>query len=105
VASAADQGAVVRQSPWILSWVVVLAFATRAAARWYLGAADFWTNGYIFFFSMAQSIAGGRGMTHHAAIASRVPLYPAFLAVITFGHKAFLPILFAQSLIGAATVL
>ena len=36
--------------------------------------------------------------------AFRVPLYPAFLAVVTFGHREFLSVLLAQSLIGAATV-
>ena len=34
----------------------------------------------------------------------RVPLYPAFLAAVTFGQKAFLPVVFAQSLIGVGTV-
>ena len=37
--------------------------------------------------------------------AFRVPLYPAFLAAVTFGHQAFLPVLVAQSLVGAGTVL
>src|SRR5262249_6343540 len=34
----------------------------------------------------------------------RVPMYPAFLATVTFGQKAFLPIGLAQALIGAGTV-
>src|SRR5262249_46840105 len=37
--------------------------------------------------------------------AFRVPLYPIFLAAVTLGHHAFLPVLLAQSLIGAGTVL
>lgn len=89
-----------------LLWIVIFAFAVRLAVRWHLGSTDFWTNGYTFFFAMARSIAGGKGIALNdgAATVFRVPLYPAFLAALTFGHKEFLPVLIAQSLIGAATV-
>jgi len=89
-----------------LHWIVLLAFVLRATIRWHLAADDFWTNGYGFFFNLARSIAAGNGFAVNGhPTAFRVPLYPAFLAVLTFGQKAFVPILLAQSLIGAATVL
>ena len=47
---------------------------------------------------MALSFDGG------PPTAFRVPLYPVFLAAVTFGHQAFLPVLLTQSLVGAGTV-
>src|SRR6516225_11789565 len=84
-----------------LIWIILLAFAVRVAVRGYLGGQDFWENGYTFFFVFAKDIASGNGVL----TASRVPLYPMFLAAVTFGHQVFLPVLVAQSLIGAGTVL
>jgi 4-amino-4-deoxy-L-arabinose transferase-like glycosyltransferase len=80
-------------------WIVILAFALRAAIRFGSGEADFWNNGYGFFFTIAQNIASGDEPT-----AFRVPLYPIFLAAITFGHREFMSIILIQSLIGAGTV-
>ena len=81
-----------------LIWVILFAFALRVAVRWYTGASDFWENGYGFFFELARGIAAGNWPVF------RVPLYPMFLATVTFGHQTFLPVLVAQSLIGAGTV-
>jgi 4-amino-4-deoxy-L-arabinose transferase-like glycosyltransferase len=87
-------------------WIILLAFAARLSARWYSGGPDFWQNGYTFFFELAQNIAAGNGVSIGGQpTAFRVPLYPIFLATVTFGHRAFLSILVAQSLIGAGTVL
>lgn len=88
-------------------WLVALAFALRIAARLYSGRDDFWINGYTFFFDMAQNIAAGKGIGFDGGppTAFSVPLYLIFLAGLTMGHKWFLPILLAESLIGAATVL
>jgi 4-amino-4-deoxy-L-arabinose transferase-like glycosyltransferase len=85
--------------------IVVLAFALRFAVRWYAGDADFW-NGYAFFVELARNIAAGNGIAIEGGppSAARVPLYPAFLAAVTFGREAFLPVVFWQSLIGAGTV-
>jgi 4-amino-4-deoxy-L-arabinose transferase-like glycosyltransferase len=90
-----------------LMWIILLAFAVRLAVRGYSGGPDFWENGYTFFFALAKNIATGNGFAFDggAATAFRVPLYPMFLAAVTFGHQAFLPVLLAQSLIGAGTVL
>ena len=88
-----------------LLWIVFAAFAIRVAVRLYVGSEDFWVNGYSFFFGLAQAIAAGNGIGFSESTAFRVPLYPAFLALVTFGHKVFLPIVLSQSLIGAGTVL
>jgi 4-amino-4-deoxy-L-arabinose transferase-like glycosyltransferase len=90
-----------------LLWIFLLAFAARVAFRCHLGSADFWVNGYGFFFDLAQNIAAGKGIAFGDGppTANRVPLYPAFLATMTLGHKVFLPVVLSQSLIGAATVL
>jgi len=90
-----------------LIWIILLAIAVRVAVRGYLGGPDFWENGYTFFFELAKNIAAGNGVSldgeHLTGFC--VPLYPMFLSAVTFGHQAFIPVLVAQSLIGAGTVL
>lgn len=88
-------------------WIILLAFAIRVAVRWYTGEGDFWENGYTFFFALAKNIAAGNDVSFGGGPPTtiRVPLYPMFLAAVTLGHQAFLPVLLAQSLIGAGTVL
>src|SRR5262245_42943258 len=89
-----------------LTWIIFFAFAARVAVRLYTGERDFWENGYTFFFALAQNIAAGNGISIGGSpTAFRVPFYPVFLAALTFGHQAFVPVLLAQSLIGAGTVL
>src|SRR5215510_85150 len=90
-----------------LMWIIFLAFAVRVVVRWLTGESSFWENGYTFFFALAKNIAAGNCFTYEGgpATAFRVPLYPMFLAAVTVGHQAFLPVLLAQSLIGAGTVL
>jgi 4-amino-4-deoxy-L-arabinose transferase-like glycosyltransferase len=85
---------------------LLIAFALRLAVRWHSGGPDFWKNGYTFFFALAQNIAAGNGVAVDGgpATAFRVPLYPMFLAAVTFGHQLFLPVLLAQSLVGVGTV-
>jgi hypothetical protein len=90
--------------PRAVYWFSFLAFALRLIARLHTGIADFWVNGYTFFFDMAQSIAAGKGIAIEGVpTAFRVPLYPIFLAALTMGHKAFWPIAITQSMIGAGT--
>src|SRR5438105_330470 len=88
-------------------WIILFAFVVRVAVRWYTGEEEFWENGYTFFFALAKNIAAGNGIliTSGSLTAFRVPLYPMFLAAVTFGHRLFIPVLLAQSLIGAGTVL
>jgi len=93
------------QQPQAVYWFASLAFGLRIIARLHTGAADFWVNGYTFFFDMAQNIAAGKGIgIDSVATGFRVPLYPIFLAALTMGHRAFWPVLIAQSAIGAGTV-
>ena len=89
-----------------LIWILLLAFALRVAVRWSFGGADFWQNGYTFYFALAKNIAAGNGFAFegHPATAFRVPLYAMLLAAVTLGHQAFIPVLFTQALIGAGTV-
>jgi hypothetical protein len=90
-----------------LLWTIIFAaFAARVAVRCYSGGEDFWVNGYAFFFNLAENIAAGKGFAFDDGppTAVRVPMYAAFLAAVTFGHKVFLPVVLAQSLIGAGTV-
>jgi hypothetical protein len=90
--------------PHAVYWFASLGFLLRVVARLRSGAADFWVNGYTFFFAMAQNIAAGKGIgIGGQPTAFRVPLYPIFLAGLTLGHKVFWPILIAESLIGAGT--
>jgi 4-amino-4-deoxy-L-arabinose transferase-like glycosyltransferase len=86
--------------------IMLLAFGARVAFRGYSGGADFWENGYTFFFALARNIAAGKGVAFDgsAATAFRVPVYPMFLAAVTFGRQVFLPVLLSQALIGAGTV-
>src|SRR5437764_13853769 len=87
--------------------IAALAFALRLAARFYSGEADFWANGYGFFFELAHNIAAGNGLAFDGGTptAYRVPLYPLFLSAVTLGQQAFVSVLLWQSLIGAGTVL
>ncbi len=101
----------VRPALWSnpLFWIVTFAFVFRAAVRLYSGEADFWVNGYGFFFELAKSVAEGKGIAVNGVTTIfRVPLYPLVLAALTFGHKGFpefLAVVLFQSVIGAATVL
>jgi 4-amino-4-deoxy-L-arabinose transferase-like glycosyltransferase len=105
--SSSDMSARANEFYHKLLWIVFAAFAVRVAVRYYFGSEDFWANSYSFFFELAQNIAAGKGIAFADGppTSFRVPIYPIFLAMVTFGHKAFLPIVLSQSLIGAGTVL
>jgi 4-amino-4-deoxy-L-arabinose transferase-like glycosyltransferase len=94
------------QTYWKFLVIIFVAFALRVAVRCYSGGADFWANGYTFYFHIAQNIAAGKSISFWDSPfdPGRVPLYAMFLAAVTFGQKSFLPIVFAQSLVGAGTV-
>jgi 4-amino-4-deoxy-L-arabinose transferase-like glycosyltransferase len=87
-------------------WIALLAIPLRIAARlYYSGISNYWAEGYTFFFQLAQSIARGQGVALDGIPTGfRVPLYSIFLAGLTLGHRAFWPVIIAQSLIGAAIV-
>ena len=48
---------------WKLLGIIIVAFALRVAVRCYSGSADFWANGYTFYFDVAQNIAAGKGIS------------------------------------------
>jgi len=93
--------------PRAVYWLAALAFTLRILARlYYGGVAGLWVSGYSFFFDVAQSIAAGKGISQAGfPVGYRVPLYPILLAGLTLGHKAFWPIVIAQSAIGAGIVI
>ena len=84
----------------IILLLAATGFILRAGYRLYVGEASFWNNGYTFFLETARKIVAGEG-----PMTSRVPVYPAFLAAVALGHRAFLPIVVSQAAIGAGTVL
>lgn len=86
---------------------MALAFALRLGARLlYTSNTDFWSQGYTFFFDIAQSIAAGQGIAMGGTPETfRVPLYPLFLAALTLGHSVMWPVVIAQSVLGAGIVL
>ena len=92
--------------PCAVYWVAALAIPLRIVARlYYSGITNFWVDGYIFFFNLAQSIAHGQGIAQDGvATGFRTPLYSIFLAGLTLGHQTFWPIVIAESVIGAGTV-
>jgi hypothetical protein len=87
--------------------LIATGFVLRVGYRLYEGEASFWDNGYTFFFDLARNIAAGQGLGlgGRAPTAFRVPAYPAFLAAVTLGRHAFLPIVLFQAALGAGTVL
>jgi len=85
---------------WTILSLAAIGFVLRVGYRLYEGEASFWNTGYTFFWEMARSIAAGQG-----PMVARVPAYPAFLAAMTLGSRAFLPIVISQAAIGAGTVL
>lgn len=87
--------------------IAAAAFLVRMAVRLVRGAANFWSNGYAFYFDLSQHLTAGQGYAFSPGEPTvlRVPGYLVFLAATTFGHRAFLPVVLAQSLVGAGTVL
>ena len=95
-----------REAAIILA-IATVAFALRLAAGWFLRSDDFWGSGYSFFVDLANSIAAGKGIAidDAAPTAFRVPAYPLLLAALTWGHRTVLPVMLAQSALGAGTVI
>jgi 4-amino-4-deoxy-L-arabinose transferase-like glycosyltransferase len=95
------------QSQKSLLAVAVAALLLRVAMRLLTGAAGFWDNGYSFYVALSKNIAAGNGFAFDGGepTAFRVPLYPMFLAAATFGHRAFLSVVIAQSFVGMGITL
>ncbi len=67
------------------------------------GSADFWKNGYSFYYEMATHVSKGEGLNVADRWAVRTPLYPLFLSLTTVGGRSYLWIVVPQAMIGAAT--
>ncbi len=70
------------------------------------GSERFFAEGYTLFFTLARQLAGGSGYAFPGAppTAFRVPLYPLLLAALTGGDPRYAPVLVAQALVSAGTV-
>jgi 4-amino-4-deoxy-L-arabinose transferase-like glycosyltransferase len=90
---------------WFLCSILLLAFMLRLAWRVHQGGADFWINGYSFFYDLGANLAGGKGLCiDGAGCAVRMPLYPSFLALTALAGKNYLWIVVPQALMGLGTV-
>ena len=86
--------------------ILLVALALRVAWRAGSGPQAFWTDGYTFFFDLAERLAAGQGygLADGVPSAFRVPLYPLVLAGLTGGERAFWPVLVFQALVSTCTV-
>ncbi|MFM5916002.1 MAG: glycosyltransferase family 39 protein [Novosphingobium sp.] len=89
-----------------LANVAALALALRLALRWQHGVANYWGEGYGFFWTIAHNIASGRGyvLIEGSLTAFRVPGYPLFLLAVTGGGWHPWAIVWAGAALGALTV-
>jgi 4-amino-4-deoxy-L-arabinose transferase-like glycosyltransferase len=86
--------------------ILVFAFAIRIAVRAASGSAFFWKNSYLFYYTLAHSLANGDGYSalNGHPTAFRVPFYPIFIAATTQGRHDFWALLIAQALVSTGTV-
>ncbi len=89
-----------------LAVIAGVALILRLVLRWQHGTANYWAEGYGFFYDIARNMAQGRGYELVAGelTAFRVPGYPLFLLAVTGGNWHPWRIVCAQALIGALTV-
>jgi hypothetical protein len=74
--------------------------------RAHAGSADFWQNGYIFYYDIASNIAAGKGLWIDGnGRAMRPPIYPGFLALAALVGGHYMLIVIPQAVFGAGTVL
>jgi 4-amino-4-deoxy-L-arabinose transferase-like glycosyltransferase len=86
-----------------LATICLLAVTLRIAYRTYSGSADFWQNGYTFYWDIATNIAAGNGVVINGAWAARPPIYPGFLALAALAGGNYLLIVILQAVVGAGT--
>ncbi len=89
-----------------LANIAALALALRVALRWQHGVANYWGEGYGFFWDIARNIAQGRGyeLIAGSMTAFRVPGYPLFLLMVTGGGWHPWAMVWAGALLGTLTV-
>ena len=90
----------------LLGFIALGALVLRLIARWQHGTANYWDEGYGFYFNIARNLAQGRGYELVAGklTAFRVPGYPIFLLAITGGDWHPWTIVTVQAVIGALSV-
>lgn len=91
-----------RRVVFIVGAVLAAAFVARLGVRLAFGETYFWKNSYFLFYHVAERVAAGGGFCMGTQC-SRPPLYPALLALTTFGGKHYLLIIVPQALLGAGT--
>src|SRR5258708_3649307 len=90
----------------LLVAIFAAAFLIRLIYRVRLGEADFFENGYTFFYEYAKNIAAGKGLwIEGGGYAMRPPAYPYFLVVGAFLGGNYLLTVIPEALFGTATTL
>ena len=69
--------------------VAVVALLLRVTVRLLSGAADFWDNGYTFYFTLSRNIAAGNGLAADESLHDppRFPEFPGLLACVMFAWQ------------------
>lgn len=96
------------QNLWTLDsglWTCLsAAFLLRLGVRLARGEAGFWEGSYDFYFVLARKIVAEHSFCYDATTCAYwTPGYPAFLALATWGTRAFVALAVAQALVGAGT--
>ncbi len=89
-----------------LMMLAALGFSLRMALRWQHGTANYWGEGYGFYWDIARNLAAGRGyeLAGGTMTAFRVPGYPLFLLGVTGGGWHPWAMVTAGACLGALTV-
>ena len=94
------------QERLLLGLICLAAFVLRVGYRVHLGSDDFWTNGYTFYYGVAENLAAGKGLwSDSGGWAMRPPVYPGFLALTALTGGNYLSVVIPQALMGVGTVL
>jgi 4-amino-4-deoxy-L-arabinose transferase-like glycosyltransferase len=89
-----------------LALICVAAIAIRVTYRAYTGSADFWQDGYIFYYDIASNFVAGKGLVNNSGDwAMRPPIYPSFLALTAIAGEHYMLIVIPQALFGTGTVI
>lgn len=90
-----------------LGAIALLALVVRLALRAIAGTHQYWVNGYGLFADLADNLAAGNGYGFDAGTptAFRVPLYPIFIALVTWGGREAWLLLTAQALVSVGTMI
>ncbi|MEO8677474.1 MAG: glycosyltransferase family 39 protein [Vicinamibacterales bacterium] len=91
-----------RSSAWLIL-PIVAGVVIRAGLRLAAGEDAFLTHGYTFYLTLAHSFLAGDGLCYAPgeSCASRLPVYPLFLAGFIQAGVLYPGVVIAQSIIGA----